>query len=142
MIAYPARFKAERGGFVLTFPDVPEAITEGNSAEEAMQYAVDALERALSVYVERRMDLPTPSKPRGKDMRAVYLPVLSEAKVSLYRTMRQAGLRKAELARRMGCQKSQVDRLLDLTHASRMEHIEQAFRALGKRLVLDVEDAA
>jgi antitoxin HicB len=56
--------------------------------------------------------------------------------------MREAGVRKADLARRLGWQKSQVDRLLNLSHASRLDQIEQALGALRKRLVIAVEDAA
>ena len=56
--------------------------------------------------------------------------------------MRTAGIRKAELARRLGCQKSQIDRLLDFKNSTRMGHIEAAFRALGKRIVIEVQSAA
>ncbi len=52
MLAYPAKFTPEGKGFVVTFPDIPEAITEGDSAQEAMEYAVDALETVLSVYIK------------------------------------------------------------------------------------------
>jgi antitoxin HicB len=56
--------------------------------------------------------------------------------------MHKAGLRKTELARRLGWHAPQVDRLLDLRHASKLEQLDQAFHALGKRLVLEVRDAA
>src|ERR1700723_2813612 len=116
MLSYPAQFTPEGRGFVVTFPDIPEAITDGDSDREAMEYAVDAIITAFSEYIKRRRDIPQPSKARGKDMRMVILPALEEAKIRLYESMRQAGVRKAELARRMGLQKSQVDRLLDLRH--------------------------
>ena len=66
------------------------------------------------------------------------LPALAKAKIRLYEAMRGAGLRKADLARRMGWQKSQVDRLLDLSHHSRLEQIEEALAALDKRLAIQV----
>jgi len=132
----------EAGGFVVSFPDLPEAITEGASEEEAMLYAADALATSLSVYMDRGMDIPTPRKVRGKNYRKVRIPALSEAKISLYVTMRQAGIRAPDLARRLNCQKSQVDCLLDLGHPSRFDQIEQALSVLGKRLVLKLEDAA
>jgi antitoxin HicB len=56
--------------------------------------------------------------------------------------MQASGIRKADLARRLGVSKPQVERLLDLGHGSRLEQIEQAFRALNKRLELSVQDAA
>ena len=119
MFSYPGRFTPETGGFVVTFVDVPEAITEGDSPEEAMEYAVDALATALSVYIRRRLPLPAPSKLRGRNIRAVRLPALVESKLGLYSAMEKAGVRKAELARRLGCRKSQVDRLLGRMPRSR-----------------------
>lgn len=132
MLAYPAIFEPEDVGYVVTFPDVPEAITDGDSLAEAMEYAVDALEVSLSEYINRRREIPQPKRARGKNMRLAQLPALSEAKLSLYRTMREMDIRKADLARRLGWQK-QVDRLLDLTHASRLDQLEAAFNALQKR---------
>jgi antitoxin HicB len=142
MLAYPALFEPEGKGFVVTFPDIPEAITEGDSADEAMEYAIDALQTALSEYINRRLEIPQPKRARGKNIRLVCLPALAEAKIGLYRTMRAKGVRKAEMARRIGWQKSQVDRLLDLKHASRLDQIESALNVLDKRLTIHVEDAA
>jgi antitoxin HicB len=140
MIAYPAKFDRADDGITVTFPDIPEAITCGFSEPEAMEYAVDAIETMLSEYIKRRRDIPRASKARGKDVRMVVLPTLTEAKIRLYEAMREAGVRKADLARRMGWQKSQVDRLLDLCHRSRLDQIEAALAKLHKRLAMHVED--
>jgi len=59
-----------------------------------------------------------------------------------YEALRASGIRKAELARRMGISRTNVDRLFDLNRSSRIEQLEAAYRALGKRLVIHVEDAA
>jgi antitoxin HicB len=142
MIAYPAKFAPEKKAINVTFPDLPEAITCGYSEEEAMEYAVDALEAILSDYIKRRRDIPKPGKARGKGMRLVALPALSEAKVRLYEAMRSQGVRKADLARRVGWHKSQMDRLLDLTHASRLDQIETALKGLHLRLAVQVENWA
>jgi antitoxin HicB len=139
MIAYPAKFALEKKAINGTFPDLPEAITCGYSEGEAMEYAVDALETILSDYIKRRRDIPEPGKARGKGMRLVALPALSEAKLRLYKAMRSRGVRKADLARRIDWHKSQVDRLLDLTHASRLDQIETALRGLHLRLAVQVE---
>ena len=140
---YPAKFTPDKtdGGFVVTFPDVPEAITQGDTMEEAMAMASEALELALTFYTEKGADLPEPgSLKRG--MRMVRVPALSEAKFRLYDALRAAGIRKIELARRIGCSPGQVDRLLDITHHSKLDQIEAAFAALGKRLAIDIQDAA
>lgn len=65
MLDYPVVLEAQpEGGFVVTFPDVPEAITQGEDEDEALLYAVDALETALSFYVDARMQLPVASKAK------------------------------------------------------------------------------
>ncbi|MGD1070724.1 MAG: type II toxin-antitoxin system HicB family antitoxin [Bryobacteraceae bacterium] len=140
---YPARFTPDKeaGGFVVTFPDVPEAITQGDTMEEAMAMASEALEVALTFYTEKWADLPEPGRLK-RGMRMVRVPALSEAKFRLYSALRAAGIRKIELARRMKCSPSQVDRLLDITHHSKLDQIEAAFAAMGKRLAIEVLDAA
>ena len=140
---YPARFTRDKhsGGFVVTFPDVPEAITEGDTFDEAMSMAQEALELALTFYTEASKALPKPG-PLKRGMRMVSVPALSEAKFMLYSALRGAGIRKIDLARRLGCSPSQVDRLLDIQHKSRLDQLEAAFTAMGKRLTVRVRDLA
>jgi antitoxin HicB len=131
MFDYPVVLEAQaEGGFVATFPDVPEAITQGEDTDETLLYAVDALEAALSFYVEARKPLPVPSAAQGRP--TVRPSALECAKLGVYQAMTEQGVRKAELARRLGWHMPQVDRLLDLRHASRMDQIEAAARALGR----------
>jgi antitoxin HicB len=141
MFNYPAQFKREGGGYVVRVGDLPEVITEGDSIEEATAFAVDAIEGVLVEYMTRKWDIPQASRPK-RGMRVIRLPLLTQAKLSLYNALRSAGIRKADLARRMGVSKAQVERMLDLNHASRLEQIEAAFKALHKRLSLDIQDAA
>jgi antitoxin HicB len=140
---YPARFVRDKksGGFVVTFPDVPEAITEGDTITEAMRMAEEALELALTFYTESSKDLPAPG-PLKKGMRAVSVPALSEAKFMLYSAMRSDGIRKIDLAHRLGCSPSQVDRLLDIKHKSKLDGLQAAFAAIGRRLSVQVRDRA
>ena len=142
MLRYPVYLKRDTNDTLrVEFPDVPEAHTFGEDADEALMHAVDALETALSMYVDDRREIPMPSpvKPRGK---FVTLPALTEAKLALYSVMRAAKVGKAELARRLNCHLPQVDRLLDLNHASRLDQLEAAFRVLGKRLSVHIDEAA
>jgi antitoxin HicB len=143
MFAYPARLQRDRlnGAITVTFRDVPEAITEGATEEEALVHAVDALETALSFYVSGRSEVPQASAAKRGE-RIVAVSALGAAKLALYRTMREQGIGKAELARRLDVHLPQIDRMLDLCHASKLEQIEAALGALGKRLVVDVADAA
>ncbi len=138
---WPARFTPESGGYVVTVPDIPEVITEGDSVEEATEYSADAIECVLAEYMRRRREIPKPSRRNGRDIHPVALPAVTSAKLELYSALRAAGVGKAELGRRLGWRKTQVERLLNLSHASRMDQIEAAFRVLGKRLEIEVLDA-
>jgi antitoxin HicB len=122
---------------LVTFPDVPEAITFGADTDEALMYAVDALESALSFYVDDRKPLPVPSKPK-RGQKTVRPSALECAKLGVYQAMTEQGIRKSELARRLGWHMPQVDRLFDLKHASRLDQIEAAARALGRQVEVSV----
>ena len=131
MFDYPVILEAQpEGGFVVTFPDVPEALTQGEDEDEALLHAVDALETALSFYVDSRIPLPLPSKAKRRQ-KTVRPSALECAKLGVYNAMTEQGIKKAELARRLGWHMPQVDRLFDLNHASRMDQIEAAAHALG-----------
>jgi antitoxin HicB len=140
MVRYPVVLEPDTNGTLLvSFPDIPEAHTFGDDEDDALARAVDCLETALAMRIEDRREIPSPTRARGKH---VTLPALSEAKVELYKAMRTANVRKAELGRRMGVKMPQIDRLLDLGHASRLDQIEAALAALNKRLEVSVRDAA
>jgi antitoxin HicB len=139
---YPVILKPDTNGTILvTFPDVPEAVTFGKDEADAINHAVDALETAFMAYIEDRRPIPRPSPARRKKW-TVTLPVLAEAKIALYEAMTAGRVRKTELARRLGVHMPQIDRLLDLGHSSKIEQIEAALRATGKRLTIEVRDAA
>ncbi len=133
--------RASNGTVVATFPDVPEAHTVGNDEAQALARAPDALETALAIYVDERRDIPRPARPR-KGQRAVTLPPMAAAKLAIYQAMRDQGVTQVALARRLGCDPKDVRRLLDLMHRSRLDRLESALAALGKRLVVEVRDAA
>jgi antitoxin HicB len=142
MRAFPAALTPDPvGGFTVTFRDVPEAITEGDTREEALLRAEDALESALAMYVAAKEPLPASSEPQaGEEM--LPLSALGMAKTALYEAMREQRVGRAELARRLRWHLPQVSRVLDPRHASRMEHVETALAALGLRLIIDVARAA
>jgi antitoxin HicB len=102
--------------------------------------AIDALETALAVYITDRREIPKPSPAKRRP--TVSPTPLAAAKIALYQTMRAQGVTKAALGRRLGWHMPQVDRLLDLAHASRLDQIETALRTLGKTLTVEVHDAA
>lgn len=137
MFDYPVILTPDDGTVLVTFPDVPEAITFGADTDEALLQAVDALESALSFYVDDRKPLPVPSKAK-RGQKTVRPSALECAKLGVYQAMTEQGIRKSELARRLGWHMPQVDRLFDLKHASRLDQIEAAARALGRHVEVSV----
>src|SRR5258707_8685728 len=134
MRAYPAALTPDPdGGFTVIFRDVPEAITEGDSREEALLRAEDALESALAMYVIAKEPLPTPSAAQPSEA-MVPLSALGMAKAALYEAMREQDVGRAELARRLRWHLPHVARVLDLRHASQMEQVGAALAALRVRL--------
>lgn len=132
MLAYPYVITPDDNGtFLLTFPDVPEAVAVGEDVETAQIEALDGLLCALDGYFADRRAIPLPS-----DMGAavIVLPALVTAKILLSNEMLAQGVKKAEMARRLGVHMPQIDRLLDLRHSTKLEFVEQATAQLGKRL--------
>lgn len=140
MLRYPAKLEQEGKRVLVSFPDVPGVHTFGASREEALARAVDALETMFMGMIADKEELPLPSPAKGRPF--AELPALTEAKILLYRTMRSLSIGKAELARRLGWHLPQVDRLLDLRHASRLDQLEQAFLILGRQLTIQIHEAA
>jgi antitoxin HicB len=134
MLRYPAHFEAAKeGGFVVTFPDIPEAITQGESVEDALLHAADVLESALDYYIEEGLPIPAPSKPkRGQHL--VELPASYTAKILLLNEMAAQKVRPAELARRLKVTPQEVTRLIDVHHTTKIDGIAGALKALGKTM--------
>jgi antitoxin HicB len=138
--AYPVHLKHEAdGGYVVTLPDIGVGATQGDDLAEALTQAEDLLETIVLNYMAEGWDVPPPSAAKGRP--TVALPALTAAKLEAYRAMRAAGLNKKQLAERLGWQPSQVTRLFDGRHASRLDQIEAALRVLGRRLVVTSEAA-
>jgi antitoxin HicB len=137
MFDYPVTLTPDEGTVMVTFADVPEAITFGMDEDEALLQAVDALTSALTFYVEDRKLLPTPSKPK-KGQKTVRPCALECGKLGVYQAMTEQGIKKSELARRLGWHMPQIDRLFDLRHASKLDQIEAAAHVLGKHVQLQI----
>jgi antitoxin HicB len=138
--AYPYELRPQpEGGFTVSFADVPEAITQGETEAEAAAMAEDALVTALSFYTDRAERLPSPSPARGRPV--AYVPPLVAAKLALHDAMLAAGISNVALARQLGTDEKTVRRLRDPLHQSRINQIDAALRLLGKRIAIVVEAA-
>src|ERR1035437_8807375 len=139
---YAALFEpAQEGGFVITIPDFGWGVSQGDTEEEAREMAAALLQTLVQEHIRKREALPRPTKPRGRKNRLVSLPALQSTKAELYMAFLASGIRKAELARRVGIPKTTVDRLFNFENHTRLDQMEAAFAALGKRLSIEVGDA-
>lgn len=135
---YPAKFEAaDEGGYVVTFRDIPEAITQGDDMEDAMEMARDALQSAMEFYFEDGRRVPEPSNLEAGE-HLISLPASLWSKVLLLNEMVGQGIKQVELARLMKIKPQQVTRIVDLSHPTKIDEIERAFEAIGKHLELRV----
>jgi antitoxin HicB len=139
--AYPYVMEPQpEGGWTVTFPDVPEAITQGDTVEEVEAMAEDALVAALSFYIDEGQPLPHPSAANNAPVAVV--PPLVAANLALHDAMLASGVSNVVLGRRLGLEDKAVRRLRDPLHRSHIGQIEAALRLLGRRLDVQVLDAA
>jgi len=135
---FPAKIEPDGDGFMVSFPDIPEALTCGDTYEEALDMAHDALLTSMDFYFEDRRVVPTPSKAE-KGQVLVALPASAAAKVLLLNEMVRQKVRNVDLAARMGTTKQEINRLTNLKHATKIDTIAAALAAVGKELVLTVK---
>jgi antitoxin HicB len=133
-------FQSEDGAWQVRFPDVPEALTEGDTEAEAHALATDALLAALGGLVKMKRDIPEPSAVDAGPV--VVVPMLQSAKFALYQAMREEGLNNVTLARKLGLVEGEVRRMLDLDHQTRIGTLEKALWQLGKQMASEVRRAA
>jgi len=137
MVKYPIKLRKDSNGTLLaTAPDFPEVTTFGEDRDDALSHALDAVEEAIAARIALREDIPVP----GKVVRAgVELPTQTTVKVLVYQTMRKQKVSKAELARRLAWHRPQVDRLLDIRHATHLQQIDAALAAMNGKLHITAE---
>lgn len=132
---YPVNLDPDSGGFVVSFPDIPEALTQGDSREEALSMALDALVTAFEFYFEDNQKIPLPSEVTGE---FVDVPLSVASKVLMLNAFIDSRLTQIELAKGMGVKKQEITRLFDLKHATKIDAVQKAMQVLGKRLELQV----
>ena len=128
---------SEGGGYVVTCRDLPELITQGEDEPDALGQAADAMDEVFAAYMIEGPDFPPPSKARRRE-RLVSPPAETVVKAALYLAMREAGITKMELARKLGVDEKEVRRLLDPHYGSKLPRIAEAISLLGQRLVIDL----
>ncbi|WP_447887573.1 type II toxin-antitoxin system HicB family antitoxin [Serratia fonticola] len=132
---YPVDLQPDSGGYVVSFPDIPEALTQGDTREEALAMALDALITAFDFYFEDNQPIPLPSEVTGD---YVEVPLSVASKVLMLNALIESGLTRVELADRIGIKKQEVNRLINLQHSTKIDAIQRAMNALGKQLDFSV----
>ena len=135
MQGYPVHLRKDGKFITVSFPDIPEAHTFGNDRNHALEMAKEALELAMEFYFDDQRPIPLPSRAR-KGQAVVNLSPSVAAKVLLLNEMLRQKVRPSELARRIGTTKQEVNRLTNLRHPTKIDRIDIALRALGKRLIV------
>ena len=138
---FPANVEPDGDGFMVSFPDIPEALTCGDTYDEAVSMAHDALLTAMDFYFDDRRAVPEPSKAT-KGQVLISLPASVSAKVLLLNEMVRQNVRPIDLAARMGTTKQEVNRLTDLKHATKIDTIAKALATMGLDLELGVRRSA
>ncbi|HEY1629725.1 MAG TPA: type II toxin-antitoxin system HicB family antitoxin [Rhizomicrobium sp.] len=136
-VAFGYPYKLERqsnGWWLVRFPDIPEALTEGENRQEAMEAAEDCLITALEGYMKAGRSIP---RPPFKGERII-LPSLVTAKLAVYVNMQKRGWSKVKLADELGMPENSVRRLLDLRHSSHLWIIDEAMQKMNDRLSIDL----
>jgi antitoxin HicB len=137
MLIYPATLTPDGNGYLVRFPDIPEALTQGRTRDEALDMATDALRTAMDFYVEDGRPVPMPSRVKRGQV-GVELPPSIAAKVLLLNTMLEQRVTAAELARRLHTSPQSVNRLVNLAHATKIDTVAVALKALGRHMELVV----
>jgi antitoxin HicB len=138
---YGVRIDRDGDDFVVSVRDLPEVTTSGDTFEQALDLAADAIDVIMQHRMEKGEDLPPPSPVREGE-HAVSPPALTAAKASLNAAWREADITKSELAARLGAAENQARRLLDAKHASSLSQLDKAARAMGYRLVVSARKIA
>ncbi len=137
MLNYPVDLTQDDNATIMArIAGLPGA-TFGDDEADALANARDLLETVLNGFITDRLDIPDPEPADGRPVVAPSL--LASLKLAVYIAMRGRGWRKADLARAMGANPKQVDRLLNLYHASTIAQIEQALAVCGQTASVETQ---
>ena len=125
------------GGFTVTFRDLPEAITQGENIEDALNEAADCLEEAIANRVLRRLPIPIPSEAKDNEY-LITTPLQTSFKASIWLAMQEKNINQTQLAKNLNVDEKEVRRILDPSHNTKLETLERSLLALGKRPFLYV----
>ena len=128
------------GGLIVTFPDVPAALTASGDRDEALADAADALGVALLGCLDHGGPLPEP-RAIADGLVPVCPSAVDAAKIAVIETWRDSGMAESALAERLRVGEAAVRSILDPRAATELPVLEAALMALGRRLIVGTEAA-
>jgi len=141
-LSYPVKVTRTSPNTIMAeFRDVPGAMTEAATEQEALYWAKDALLVLLSGYMDKHRPIPAPSE-RRRGEQLVEVPPMQAMKLAIYQAMLDQDVTQASLAASMGVDGRQLRRILDLDHSTRLDHLVRALEVLGKQVSVTISDAA
>ena len=138
-ILYPAKitFNKRDNRYLVEFLDLPEAVTEGVSFEEALFNAAEVLTLTLEGRVDEKMEIPAPSCKTGKTIHIIAPSARVQAALLIRFSKGKHSI--SEVARALGTSWPAVARLEDPHHWPSLKQLERTAGAIGHRLVLSLE---
>lgn len=136
---YPAHyvFDSESDTWQITFRDFPLQQAACYKRDDVELEAQESLLTAIAIEMEEGRQIPPHSAQQAQEI-TIHLPVLVKLKLELHNRMLEANTSKTLLARQMGLNGAQVDRLLDIAYASKVEVLEQALFLVGYEVHISV----
>lgn len=141
-LAYPARVaKGRDGRWLVRFPQLPEALTDGATLAEAMDEARDCLSEALMSRIVDGETIPAPA-PIKRGERLIAPDAAVALKAAVHRVVQARGLTAASLARALGVDHKEARRILDPRHNTKQRRLSEALDALGYEVMVTVREKA
>nr|WP_318375387.1 hypothetical protein [Enterobacter sp.] len=140
MFKYPATvsFDEDTGQYEIAYRDFTNLHSVALTEDDIELEARDGLTAAIGGLIDSRIPVPEPTVAQDGEI-VIHLPVLTCLKAALHNAMINTGTRKADLARKLNQKGPQIDRLLDVGHASKVETLEQALYLLGYEVSVSVK---
>lgn len=139
MFKYPATvsFDEDTGQYEIVFRDFSNLHSVALTEDDVELEARDGITAMIGELIDSRIPIPEPSPAQEGEI-VIHLPALTCLKAALHNAMINTGTRKADLARKLNQKGPQIDRLLDVGHASKVETLEQALYLLGYEVEVSV----
>jgi antitoxin HicB len=137
--SFPVKLTTDEvdGGFVVTFPDLPEAITQGETISDCLLEAVDCLEESIAARIDDHLDIPNPSScNEGEYSVSLSLPMIFKAAV--YLAIREAEISQSQLAQKLNVDEREIQSIINPRQGTNLSIIEKVLLTLGKQINIQI----